>query len=194
MQIIVVPREHALRAHIELFIAGVYREHYQASVTAFPPDLIAMIDEGGQCICASGLRYADTGFFSECYLNAPVERALSQAAGQAVPREKIFEVTGLASQAPRVATRFLRHVVAYGERAGFDWAFFTATQRLRELLERINLSALPLAIADPARVAKPEAWGSYYAAGPLVCAINRNVASAFLSPQAPRMAPGNAHV
>ncbi len=154
MQILVVPREHELRAHIERFIAEVYRAHYQASVTTFPPDLIAMVDEDGQCICASGLRYADTGFFSECYLDAPVEQALSQAAGCAVPRERIFEVTGLASRDPRVATRFLRHVVAYGERAGFDWAFFTATQRLRELLDRINLSPLPLAVADPARVAR----------------------------------------
>jgi len=194
VQILVVPREHALRAQIERFIADVYREHYQASLTVFPPDLIAMVGEGGQCICASALRYADTGFFSECYLDVPVEQALSQAAGRAVPRERIFEVTGLASRAPRAATRFLHHVVAYGERAGFDWAFFTATRRLRELLERINLSPLPLAVADPARVANPEAWGSYYAAAPLVCAVNRSVASAFLSPQVPRLAPRMAHV
>jgi hypothetical protein len=188
VQILVVPREHALRAHIERFIADVYREHYQASVTTFPPDLIAMVADSGQCICASGLRYAHSGFFSECYLDSPVEQALSQAAGRTVPRDRIFEVTGLASRAPREATRFLRHVVAYGEGAGFDWAFFTATRRLRELLERINLSPLRLAIADRARVENAETWGSYYAAAPLVCAVNRGVASAFLSPQAPTVA------
>ncbi len=186
MQILVVPGEHELRAHIERFIADVYREHYQASVTTFPPDLIALVAEDGRCICASGLRYAHTGFFSESYLDLPVEQALSQAAGRKVPRERIFEVTGLASRAPRVATRFLRHVVAYGERAGFDWAFFTATQRLRELLERIDLSPLPLAIADPARVANAETWGSYYDAAPLVCAINRSAASVFLAPRLSR--------
>jgi hypothetical protein len=85
-----------------------------------------------------------------------------------------------------VATRFLRHVVAFGERAGFDWAFFTATGRLRDLLERIGLSPLPLAIADPTRVANAETWGSYYASTPLVCAVNRGAASAFLAPRASR--------
>ncbi len=188
MQILVVPKEHEFRGKIEGFIAEVYRAHYQASVTTFPADLIAMLSDDGECICASGLRYADTGFFSECYLDAAVEQALSQAAGCRVPRERIFEVTGLASRDPHAATRFLRHVVAYGERAGFDWAFFTATQRLRALLDRIKLAPLPLAIADPARVPSPETWGSYYAAAPLVCAVNRSAAAAFLAPRVPRAA------
>jgi len=188
VQILVVPREHELRGDIESFVARIYREHYQATVSAFPPDLIAMTGEDGQCLCASGLRYAETGFFSECYLDEPVEEALSQAAGRPIARNRIFEVTGLASADPRMASRFLRHVVAYGERAGFDWAFFTATQRLRQLLERIRLPSLPLAIADPARVENSEIWGSYYAAAPLVCAVNRSAASDFLAPQAPRLA------
>jgi len=188
VQILVVPREHELRAHIERFIADVYRAHYQASVTTFPADLIAMVGEDGECICASGLRYAHTGFFSECYLDAPVEQVLTQAAEETVPRERIFEVTGLTSRDPRAATRFLRHVVAYGERAGFDWSFFTATRRLRELLERIGLYPLPLAIADPSRVTNAEIWGSYYAATPLVCAVGRSAAAAFLAPRASRLA------
>jgi len=188
VQLLVVSREHELRAHIERFVAHVYRAHYEAIVTAFPPDLIAMIGEDGQCFCASGLRYAETGFFSECYLDEPIEEALSQAAGRPVPRNRIFEVTGLASAEPRMATRFLHHVVAYGERAGFDWAFFTATRRLRQLLERIHLPSLPLAIADPARVANAKIRGSYYAAAPLVCAVNRSAASHFLAPRTPRAA------
>lgn len=188
MQILVVSREHELRAQIERFVADVYRAHYQAAVTSFPPDLIAMVEDDGECVCASGVRYAHTGFFSECYLDLPVENALALASGRAIPRECIFEVTGLASRSPRVATRFLRHVVAYGERAGFDWAFFTATHRLRKLLERIDLPLLPLAIADPGRVMNAEAWGTYYAAAPFVCAVSRNVAAAFLAPPAPSAA------
>jgi len=188
VKILVVSREHELRPHVERFIADVYYEHYRASVNCFPPDLVAMLAEDGQCICASGLRYAHTGFFSECYLDLPIEQALSQAVRKVVPRERIFEVTGLASRAPRAATRFLRAVVAYGELAGFDWAFFTATNRLRELLNRINLPPLALAAADPARVLNAEIWGSYYESVPIVCAVGRSTASTFLTRQTPEPA------
>lgn len=181
MNIIVVQPQHELRSYVERFIADVYRDHYRASLSSFPPDLIAMIEEGGKCICASGLRYDHTGFFSERYLDIPIEQALSQAAGTPVARERIFEVTSLASRAPLASTQFLRHVVAYGERAGFDWAFFTATRRLRQLLDRIRLRPLALAAADPARLSNSETWGTYYASLPIVCAIHRSSASAFLT-------------
>ena len=86
MNIIVVQPQHELRSYVERFIADVYRDHYRASLSSFPPDLIAMIEEGGKCICASGLRYDHTGFFSERYLDIPIEQALSQAAGTPVAR------------------------------------------------------------------------------------------------------------
>jgi Thermostable hemolysin len=188
LQILVVSEEDELRPHVERFIAEVYSEHYRASVCSFPADLIAMLDANGQCVCASGLRYAHTGFFSECYLDVPIEQALTRAVGKTVERARVFEVTGLASRAPHVATRFLRRVVAYGELAGFDWAFFTATDRLRELLNRINLPPLALAVADPARVGNVQIWGSYYASLPIVCAVSRSTASAFLSRRTPGVA------
>ena len=188
MQLFVVSRRHALRSEVERFIADVYRDHYSASVASFPADLIAMFSNGGECVCASGLRFAATGFFSECYLDMPIEQALSEAAGKSVRRSSVFEVTGLASSAPRVATLFLRRIVAYGELAGFDWGFFTATNRLRELLGRIGLPPLALASADPKRLPNAEIWGSYYAAAPVVCAINRGAATNFLSRQTRRPA------
>jgi hypothetical protein len=181
VQILVVSRESHLRAKVERFISEVYRDHYAASLTSFPSDLIALFGNDGECLCASGLRYAHTGFFSECYLDVPIEQALSRATGRRVERSSIFEVTGLASRAPRMATKFLRRVVAYGELAGFDWAFFTATERLRELLNRIDLPPLALAAADPDRVGNAGIWGSYYASAPIVCAVSRSSAAGFLS-------------
>lgn len=188
MQLFVVSRGHALRAQIERFIADVYRDHYSASVASFPPDLVAMFSDEGECICAAGLRFAESGFFSECYLDVPIEQALSEAICKSVRRSSVFEVTGLASRAPRAAMSFLRRIVAYGELAGFDWAFFTATDRLRELLGLIGLPPLALAPADPKRLQNSEIWGSYYAAAPVVCAINRGAASNFLSRQTRRPA------
>lgn len=181
MQILVLTQNHARRTEIELFIADVYRRHYGASLPTFPSNLIALIGRDGQCLCASGLRFAETGFFSECYLDQPIEDVLSEVSGGPVRRERIFEVSGLASRAPQRAAQFLRYIVSYGESAGFDWAFFTATARLRGLLCILGLPVLILGDADKQRAENPDIWGSYYDGRPLVCAISRSAAQAYLS-------------
>jgi hypothetical protein len=181
VQILVLSESNARRSEVERFITDVYRDHYAASVPSFSPDLIAMLGKSGECLCASGLRFSESGFFSERYLDMPIEGRLSQETRTTVRRESIFEVTGLASRAPHRATQFLHYVVAYGELAGFDWAFFTATSRLRNLLSVLGLPPLVLAPADPRRLDNAEVWGSYYSAAPVVCAINRTAACDFLS-------------
>lgn len=188
MQILVLSERHACRPEVERFIADVYRDHYAASVPSFPPHLIALFDRGGECLCASGLRFAETGFFSERYLDIPIEQLLSQATRAPIRRESIFEVSGLASRAPHRATQFLRYVVSYGELAGFDWAFFTATNRLRALLRHLGLAPLALTPADPKRLGDAQVWGSYYDAAPVVCAVHRTSARDFLAGQTRRAA------
>lgn len=173
MQILVLTQKHARRSEIEHFIADVYHRHYGASVPAFPSTLLALLGRDGNCQCASGLRFADTGFFSECYLDQPIEILLSEAAGVRVRRERIFEVSGLASRAPQRSAQFLRYIVSYGEAAGFDWAFFTATRRLRDFLTAIGIPVLILDKADKHRAQNSHVWGSYYERAPMVCAVSR---------------------
>ncbi len=180
MTLIVVSEGHELRAATEQFISRIYATHYGAVIPSFPPMLIAMTNAEGGLLCASGLRFATDGFFSEVYLDIPVEKALTEATGQRLSEVDIFEVTTFASNAPRAATRFLRQIVAYGGYAGFDWAFFTATDRLRALLRRLELPFLTLSAADPARLQNSETWGSYYMCGPHVCAVGRDAAHRFL--------------
>lgn len=180
MQILVVTQGHARRSEVERFIANVYRRHYDAAVQTFPPTLLALIGSNDQCLCASGLRFSETGFFSECYLDEPIEALLSRDTGSQIRRDRIFEVSGLASRAPQRAAQFLRYVVSYGESAGFDWAFFTATQRLRGLLGALGLPPLVLGRADHRRAVNAETWGTYYDSEPLVCAINRYAARSYL--------------
>jgi Thermostable hemolysin len=183
VQILVLTQSHARRSEVEDFIADVYCRHYGATVPTFPPTLIALIGSDGQFLCASGLRFAETGFFSECYLDQPIEGLLAQASGAAVRRERIFEVSGLASRAPQRSAQFLRYIVSYGESAGFDWAFFTATARLRDLLRALGLPMLILCDADKRRAQSPHVWGSYYDGAPLVCAISRSSAQVYLNGQ-----------
>ena len=149
MQAAIISRDHDLRSAAEQLIAEVYALHYSARITAFPATLIAMIGDGGAPLCAAGLRFAADGFFSECYLDAPVDAVLSALRRYPVAREKVFEVTSLASRAPHTIGPFLRKIIACGEAAGFEWAFFTATAPLKLILERLSLSLLPLAAAEP---------------------------------------------
>ena len=169
----IIPRDHDLRPATERLIAEVYALHHAARVRVFPATLIAMVSSRDELLCAAGLRFAADGFFSECYLDAPVDEVLSAVWCERVGREQIFEVTSLASRSPHIVGSFLRKIVAWGKAAGFEWAFFTATTPLKGLLERIGLPLMPLAVADSARVAHPDDWGSYYELSPSVCAVHR---------------------
>jgi len=178
MRTALISRDHDLRPAAERLIAENYALHYAARITAFPATLIAMTSDGSALLCAAGLRFAADGFFSECYLDAPVDAVLSGVWHSPVRRALIFEVTLLASRAPHAVGPFLRKIIAWGAAAGFEWAFFTATAPLKALLDRIGLPLMPLATADRSRVTDPDAWGSYYALAPNVYAVHRDVVGA----------------
>ncbi len=178
MRAAIISSNHDLRPAAEQLIAEVYALHYAARITSFPATLVAMISDRDVLLCAAGLRFAADGFFSECYLDAPVDAALTGLQCSPVRRELVFEVTSLASRAPHTVGSFLRKIIACGEAAGFEWAFFTATAPLKALLERIGLPLMPLATADRARVANPENWGTYYQLSPSVYAVHRDAAGA----------------
>jgi Thermostable hemolysin len=184
MRTIIIPRDDGLRPKAEQLIKEVYAQHYGARITAFPDTLVARIAADSSIECAAGLRFAADGFFSESYLDAPIEVLLSALRQPSVRREKIFEVTSLASRAPHLVGSFLRKIIACGEAANFEWAFFTATLQLKALFERLDLALAPLADADRSRVSNPDAWGCYYERGPRVYAVHRGDAATCLGQHA----------
>jgi hypothetical protein len=187
MRVTMILPGHVLRPAAEDLIAEIYARFYGAQVDDFPTTLVGMVSADATILSAAGLRFAADGFFSECYLDKPVEDVLSALRHQTVCREKIFEVTSLASRAPHTVGSFLRKIVACGEGAGFEWAFFTATAPLKALLERLSLPLVPLGAADRSRVAQPEIWGTYYELEPSVYAVHRDSVGACIGDQ-PRMA------
>ena len=170
--VILVPPAHPLRHEAETCIRAVYERAFGARDFALPHMLIAWTDRDGQPLCAAGLRTAAYGFFSEVYLDAPIEQVLSARGSRAVVRDDIFEITTLASRHAEVTIAFLRALARFGKGAGFSWSFFTATLGLRRLLAGLGIPAVELAPADPRRVADPGRWGSYYAHAPRVCAVD----------------------
>ncbi len=183
LRFLLTPRDDHLRPAAERLITEVYAHHFGARVTTLPDTLVTMTDGEGAVRCAAGLHFASDGFFSEIYLDAPIETLLSALRRTPTRRDKIFEVTSLASQAPHLVGGFLRKIVGCGHAAGFDWAFFTAIAPLAALLERMNLRLVALADAESVRVPNPEIWGSYYAFAPRVYAVQRDSTALYLQRQ-----------
>lgn len=159
------------RFDAENFIRTTYSLRYGAVVTEFPRRILAMFDECKRVICAAGVRDAREEFFSERYLDAPIERILGECSGAAVDRGAVFEVSTLASQTPCSSAAFVREIVAFGEAEGFAWSFFTATSRLHLLLSRLGVGPVYLGEALAARIEEAGLWGSYYETRPRVCAV-----------------------
>lgn len=184
MKIDFLTRESPARAAAEQHIRNVYQEAYGASITEFAPRLVTVQDRGGQILCAAGLRTARDGFFSDTYLDGGFGRSLLGADGLPTPEGRIMEVVSLASTTPFPVLAMLDVMVDWGRTRGMTCGVFTATARLRRLLDRTGLDYARLAPADPSRIIGLESWGSYYAHDPWVCAcVDRQFAPVQLSPR-----------
>jgi hypothetical protein len=167
----VVERWDARRSEAEDFVRDVYARQYGAEIVTFAPRLLLREGEDGEILCVAGLRLPGNGFFSEVYLDEPVETALARVTGRAVRRGDVYEVTTLASRSPRDMAPFIDDIIGFGAEHGLSWAFFTLTQRLGLLVRRRGLTLLPLAEARADRVADAATWGSYYATAPTVYGV-----------------------
>jgi len=179
---IVIREADPLRGVAETFIRDVYATEYGAQLQSFPSRIFALLSDRGEIACAAGVRFQDDGFFSERYLDSPIEQALGVASRRTIARAEIFEVTTFASRAPRATAGFIASVGRFGEANGFVWSFFTLTRRLHKLVERLGHPLTHLADADHRRIPDHERWGTYYASEPKVFAI----ASPRLAPVADR--------
>lgn len=154
------------------FMRNVYRDSYAADLTTFPKRILARFDRQGTVLCAAGLRSETDGFFSEYYLNQPIEAALADIVGHPVARAAICEVTTLVSQAPHETSEFIDDIVRLAAELGFRWSFFTLTRRLALMVRHKGLSPFDLAAATADRVPQPEKWGRYYQTSPHVFAVS----------------------
>jgi hypothetical protein len=170
-KIALLTNDDARRRRAERLIRETYAARYGARLETFPFRIIALLDNRDEPLCAAGLRLVDDGFFSERYLDTPVEEVVSRISTRPVKRSAIFEVTTLASQAPLATAEFISEIGTFGEEAGFEWSFFTLTRRLHFMVSRLGIAPTFLAEADRRRIADSERWGTYYACEPKVYAV-----------------------
>jgi hypothetical protein len=150
------------------FIAGAFARRYGAQVAVAAIPLAVAVRADGRLAGAAGLRSAAEGFFSECYLDAPVATALSRAAGRLVHPEQVIEVVSLACVSPVVTLPLVDAIVGEGRRRGMSWGLFTGTSHLARRLARAGAPLLRLAPAAARMRPDRAVWGSYYATDPWV--------------------------
>lgn len=172
MPLVLLEPSHPLRPKVEDAIRTVFSGEFGARVRVLPHTLAALLDENGTLLSAAGLRFERDGFFSEHYLDQPVERILSRCAGMAVSRSQVVEIGSMAGFRPATSLLLVDLVARRCLDNGLSWAIFTATNRLRAMLRRSRIATIDLAAASRDRVPDPEAWGGYYLHDPRVVAVH----------------------
>ncbi len=184
MRFQLVPTNSPLRSVTEAHIRQVYADSYGARIDSFAPLLAAVLNAGGEVLCAAGIRTAASGFFSDRYLDQSFTEALKQQRGLEIAPAQIMEITSLAAVSPFPVLPMLDRITDWARRREISCGVFTATRGLRRLLSRARLGHVALCPARPERVADPAAWGRYYDCDPWVCAVIDDRA------RLPRLTPG----
>lgn len=165
-------RDDAKRAEAEALVCKVYAQQYGAAPQRFPALMAARWSAEGQILATCGLRFAEDGFFSACYLDMPLHDAVGAAVGNVVAPEAVLEVNTLASISRLHGTAIVADVVLAAVRANVLFGCFTAVARLAEILARQGLPLRRIADARIERVAEPARWGSYYQHDPGVYIVD----------------------
>lgn len=182
-----IGRNHQLRSRVETIISEAFAEEHNAQLKVFPPTLVAWL-KNDAVVTAAALRFPSDGFFSECYLDAPVESLIgSHADGRPPARDQIVEFGHLAAARPGALLALSKAIIQHCYAMGYRWAFFTATARLRAMLRCAGIDQIDLAAATSDRVAAPKAWGRYYLSDPRVIAIGAHMLSTRLTPSQRRL-------
>lgn len=184
LKLTLIDRDSAERPAVEAFLRAGYARAYDANPDAFPATLCAVFGTDGAPLSAAGFREAGDGFFSEAYLDRPLEAAASAALGRIMTRHEFMEVTTLVSASPFALFPLMAGMLALGRERGLGCGVFTATGQLRGLFTRLGVAFVPVAPARPERIEQPERWGSYYAMDPWVCLMpNPEAAPSALFPR-----------
>jgi hypothetical protein len=160
------------------YIARSYRTTFSATTRTRPARLVVTVARAGGIACATSIRCQEEGFFSQHYLDAPVDTLITRRTGLEVTPAGILEVGGLACTSPFAAYPTLRAVFHWGRARGITWGLFTATAEVRRLIQRAKITPLMLARAEAHRVPDPDQWGDYYVHDPWVCAYRDPVQAA----------------
>lgn len=154
-----------------------YARSFDAEVMPDPDYFITAEQSGSGGIrtvaCAGVTLASEQPFFSERYLDQPVDALIRKRLHAECPRDAIVEVGPLASRVPRAGGEVIRLVPIIAWCLGKRYILCTATRSLAVTLDRLGIWFVPFAAADVTRLpaADRDRWGRYYANDPQVGVI-----------------------
>ncbi len=171
-------RNSSQRAEVESFIHDSFEDSFAANLKAYYPAIMTMrcFD---QVTGTAGLRPAgEQALFLEQYLDQSIEALLSATLDREIKRQDIVEVGNLVSKQRGASHLLFLLFTTMLHQAGKRWIVFTATQGLRNTLNRLGFEFSYLADANPACLdeATLQDWGSYYSTRPQVLVGDLNKA------------------
>ena len=169
-----IDTNHILRSQTEDFIKGVFKQHYNAQVSSFLPQLFAISDEKGDTKSVLGVRNAQCeSLYLERYLDQPIDTLIEQTVQQPVSRMQVVEIGNLASLNSANCKALFSFITQHLQDQNIKWITCTGTSVLRLVFRRLSIKALPIHQADQNLLGDEQyEWGSYYDNDPQVMLIN----------------------
>ena len=155
-----------------------YRQAFEATVRVAPTQVLTLTEQTDSGLvllaCLTLTSGEGRSFFSEQYLDRPVEDALLPLAGNGVDRNQIVEVGGLASARPSAGKELMSHAPWLVLGLGYRFALITATEQVRYLVAKIGMDFHTIAAASRERLQEDQraGWGQYYANNPVTGVID----------------------
>ncbi len=158
------------RGRVEQHIHTQFQAVYGAQVSEFLPFLFTTQSEKGFTSMV-GCQPAATKdpLFLEAYLSHPVEHCLNAMFDEDVQRKDIIEVGNLVAGKLGASRLLFVLLAAIMDKAGYRWVVFTATEQVRQIMDKLHLQPHFLTEATAADLGdKGGDWGQYYVSHPHV--------------------------
>lgn len=154
------------RKEIECYISQIFKQTHQANIHHFMPILLEVsLQDTPQA--AIGLTPGNIEhFFLEQYLSSSAEAQISAVTHQPIERHSIIEIGNLVFTNNGSGLILFSLMASILNKSNYRWIIFTATNEVKHLLERLNITLIPIAVAQPN--AEQTHWGSYYDHNPKV--------------------------
>ena len=158
------------RICVEQHIHTQFQAVYGAEVSEFLPFLFTTQNEKGFTSMV-GCQPAATKdpLFLEAYLSHSVEHCLKTLFDEDVQRKDIIEVGNLVAGKLGASRLLFVLLAAIMDKAGYRWVVFTATEQVRQIMDKLHLQPHFLTEATAADLGdKGRDWGQYYVSHPHV--------------------------
>tara|TARA_Y100000588_G_scaffold221434_1_gene235294 strand:- start:25560 stop:26135 length:576 start_codon:yes stop_codon:yes gene_type:complete len=149
-----------LTAEIKDFIKNVFKTKYNANINYFEESFLVLRNQENQILSVLGLRdYTNKNFLIESYLQKNIQEII----GKNIDPKKILEIGNLSSIEPEgFGSLLIFNSMDYILNTNADYAFITATNRVRNILKKYKIIFEVICPANKNNLENYEQWGNYY--------------------------------